>query len=110
MNLGHLVPFEKEQPTHTRVCVHTCIQEWLVWSVHFVLKLLLLAPCVPGWPLSTGQDQKCHRFCRKTTQKHKNHPKLNDYFFSMFSYRSQVVSCTEYAFLRGGGDIELFCM
>lgn len=67
--------------------------------------------CVRGWPqpcVSAARDPMCRSFCRKIIQKHKAHPKLHYYYFSMFSYKSQVAPCTDYAFFRGRG-IEIFC-
>lgn len=90
-----------EGTAHTRVCVHTCIQEWLVWSVHFVSKLLLPAPYVPGWPLSTVQDQLCHRFCRKQLRNTKTTQSSMIIFFNVFLQEPSSIMYRICLFERG---------
>lgn len=63
MVLEPLLSFEKKGRTLRCVCVRSHVQEWLVWSLSFVSKLLLLSP-ICAWVaishVSTVRDQMCH--------------------------------------------------
>lgn len=64
MDLGPLLLYEKEgRALKLCVCVHSYVQEWLVWFLSFVSKLLLIAPLC-AWVatphVSAAWDQICH--------------------------------------------------
>lgn len=63
MVLEPLLLFDKKGRALKCVCVHSHVQEWLVWSLSFVSKLLLLSPLC-AWVaishVSTVWDQVCH--------------------------------------------------
>lgn len=63
MILEPLLLFEKKGRALKCVCAHSHVQKWLVWTLSFVSKLLLLPPSC-AWVavshVSTVWDQMCH--------------------------------------------------
>lgn len=82
MVLEPLWLFEKEGRALKCVCVHSQVQEWLVWSLFFVSKLLLLPPfcaLVAISHVSTVSDQMCH----STAEKRHTKPTQSTVTFSL---------------------------
>lgn len=99
VNLRLLVPFRRKEQLPRQVCVYAHIQEWLAQSFSFVCLgtvSALMSAADTSLLLSAAQDQVCLGLCGKQLGNTK--PTKSSIIFSMFSYKSQVAPCTEYAF------------